>query len=297
MIKGFRGANNQSVTNAHIIGLFHRICKLLFFKIKPVFVFDGSIPFLKRQTIEERRSRRSKLLLKSRQSANKVLASYLSAQLDDDVDVAIEHSDAGMLLSSFLPRSAEDDDCKDIFFIPDDMPTENEDDVLARDEAEATYQQFIAAKLHEFQRLDDIDVNSDDFKQLTPEIRHEILTHLKERRSGWAKLNQLPKESTNFSSFQMSRLLHKQALQREIDNTVDELNADHGMIGGTSALTVASEASLRYSYQSKKCEWRLAYPFSNANSFVDLCKYSRFILRQAQVPQTRAFSASPTAEA
>merc|ERR1719319_898552 len=37
--------------NAHLLGLYHRICKLLFYKIKPVFVFDGPAPQLKRETI------------------------------------------------------------------------------------------------------------------------------------------------------------------------------------------------------------------------------------------------------
>merc|ERR550519_2854605 len=41
--------------NAHLLGLYHRICKLLFYKIKPVFVFDGPAPPLKRETLNRRR--------------------------------------------------------------------------------------------------------------------------------------------------------------------------------------------------------------------------------------------------
>lgn len=50
-VKGVRDREGNSVQNAHLLTLFHRICKLLFFRIKPVFVFDGEAPLLKKQTL------------------------------------------------------------------------------------------------------------------------------------------------------------------------------------------------------------------------------------------------------
>ena len=48
--------------NPHILVLLHRICKLLHFKIKPIFIFDGGVPELKRRTlvkqIEKKRKKR-----------------------------------------------------------------------------------------------------------------------------------------------------------------------------------------------------------------------------------------------
>ena len=54
-VKGYRDKSGNAVANAHLLGLFHRISKLLFYKIKPVFVFDGKAPDLKKETLHRRR--------------------------------------------------------------------------------------------------------------------------------------------------------------------------------------------------------------------------------------------------
>lgn len=41
----------RTLVNAHVLGFLRRINKLLFHGIKPVFVFDGGAPALKRSTI------------------------------------------------------------------------------------------------------------------------------------------------------------------------------------------------------------------------------------------------------
>jgi DNA excision repair protein ERCC-5 len=45
-------ASREGVAPAtYLRGLFIRICKLLFFRIRPVFVFDGPAPLIKRNTL------------------------------------------------------------------------------------------------------------------------------------------------------------------------------------------------------------------------------------------------------
>jgi DNA excision repair protein ERCC-5 len=51
-LKAVRDKEGNALKNAHIVGFFRRICKLLFYNIRPVFVFDGGAPALKRMTIE-----------------------------------------------------------------------------------------------------------------------------------------------------------------------------------------------------------------------------------------------------
>jgi len=53
-----RDKEGRVLVNAHVLGFLRRINKLLFHGIKPVFVFDGGAPNLKRSTIVSIASRR-----------------------------------------------------------------------------------------------------------------------------------------------------------------------------------------------------------------------------------------------
>lgn len=50
-VKGFKDSSGAALPHAHLLGLFSRVCKLLHYRIRPVFVFDGGVPYLKRDTI------------------------------------------------------------------------------------------------------------------------------------------------------------------------------------------------------------------------------------------------------
>jgi DNA excision repair protein ERCC-5 len=46
-----RDKEGRGLVNAHVLGFLRRITKLMFYGIKPVFVFDGGAPTLKRSTL------------------------------------------------------------------------------------------------------------------------------------------------------------------------------------------------------------------------------------------------------
>lgn len=63
--------------NAHIIGSLRRILKLLYNKIKPVFVFDGATPALKLETVRNRRKIRERQEINLKKQAERILMARL----------------------------------------------------------------------------------------------------------------------------------------------------------------------------------------------------------------------------
>ncbi|CUS09791.1 unnamed protein product [Tuber aestivum] len=83
-LKAVRDKEGHALQSSHIVGFFRRICKLLFFGIKPVFVFDGGAPPLKRQTIAGRKARREGRREDARRTAGRILA--LQVQRSADIE-------------------------------------------------------------------------------------------------------------------------------------------------------------------------------------------------------------------
>ena len=76
-MKAMRDEKGEQLRNAHVLGFFRRICKLLYHKIRPVFVFDGATPALKRATTAARRRRREQQGVRLKKTAEKLLLSQL----------------------------------------------------------------------------------------------------------------------------------------------------------------------------------------------------------------------------
>lgn len=85
-LKAVRDAEGNTLPLSHIVGFFRRICKLLYFGIQPVFIFDGGAPALKRQTINKRRERREGNRESTEQTARKLLAIQVQRQAQGEVN-------------------------------------------------------------------------------------------------------------------------------------------------------------------------------------------------------------------
>ena len=78
-IKAMRDDSGEMLQNAPVLGLFRRLCKLLFLHIYPVLVFDGATPPLKQKTVARRRAFRERQESSLRHTAEKILLNQVSA--------------------------------------------------------------------------------------------------------------------------------------------------------------------------------------------------------------------------
>ncbi|KAI0390284.1 PIN domain-like protein [Xylariaceae sp. FL0594] len=83
-LKAVRDKEGNALRNSHVVGFFRRICKLLWFGILPVFVFDGGAPALKRQTITNRKRRREGRREDAVRTAGKLLAVQMQRIAEDE---------------------------------------------------------------------------------------------------------------------------------------------------------------------------------------------------------------------
>jgi len=67
-----------------------------------------------------------------------------------------------------------------------------------------------------------IDVQSATFKSMPADVRHDILSELKETRkqNSWGTIDEMPQVSQEFSDFQMNRLLKRRAVQVKNNNNI-----------------------------------------------------------------------------
>lgn len=86
-VKAMRDAEGAQVRNAHLLGVFRRCVKLLFLSVRPVLIFDGATPALKRRTLASRRAQRERHAAKLRRLAEKMLVNQMKQRL---IGVAIK---------------------------------------------------------------------------------------------------------------------------------------------------------------------------------------------------------------
>ncbi|CAF3193843.1 unnamed protein product [Rotaria socialis] len=223
--------------NPHIILLLHRICKLLHFKIKPIFIFDGGVPELKRRTLclfvfsAERRQRREVAAIKIKEANSKIRTNYLKM-------LAIQQLRGEEIQS--LPPAPCDEREKDIFELPDtdiyeqlaydENEGEEDDDAEIIENTElqpvtkVKRQRTIWSKTQADNDANDHyllpnvnEMDDDALSNLPVEMQHEILTNLKERlKRGRKQIEDMPQKSDDFSDYQVQKLLKQNTVSQKI---------------------------------------------------------------------------------
>ncbi|KAJ8325619.1 DNA repair protein rad2 [Batrachochytrium dendrobatidis] len=229
-----RSRDGNLLHGAHIIGFFRRICKLLFYGILPVFVFDGATPALKRQTIASRRHRRATVEQSLRKTAERILSLQLqkralivslanqptAIETTENSDRPIQYYDAASNRNIPANKNSERGlkRLRDEFELPlADQSTLKS--VSKNDERLATEEElrsFIAFHRNDID-LSKINIDSTEFKNLPVEIQHEVIIEIKNRarapdNSRVQSMLQTSKTSLDFSKLQIRNLVHRNAL-------------------------------------------------------------------------------------
>ena len=82
-LKAVRDEEGNVLRNSHVVGFFRRICKLLFFDIKPIFVFNKGAPILKRQIVNKRKVRRESRREDPIRTVGKLLAVQMQRRAEE----------------------------------------------------------------------------------------------------------------------------------------------------------------------------------------------------------------------
>lgn len=222
-VKGVRDRDGNSVQNAHLLTLFHRICKLLFFRIRPVFVFDGDAPLLKKQTLALRRQRKEALTRESRNTNEKLIKTFLKRQA---IKAALgDHSKEPLPSLSSVKRNEVDD----MYVLPSLPPAEDKDKSSSEEEEEKEEEEIVDSYyMYQGEVCEDpnsMDINSEEFASLPPEMKHELLKDMKEfskrRRTMFHKP---PERSGDFSQYQLAGLLQRNQLNQRLEGVEKEMN-------------------------------------------------------------------------
>uniref|UniRef100_A0A1A7WVM1 Excision repair cross-complementing rodent repair deficiency, complementation group 5 (Xeroderma pigmentosum, complementation group G (Cockayne syndrome)) n=1 Tax=Iconisemion striatum TaxID=60296 RepID=A0A1A7WVM1_9TELE len=223
-VKGVRDREGNSVQNAHLLTLFNRICKLLFFRIRPVFVFDGDAPLLKKQTLALRRQRKEELTRESKQTNEKLLKTFLKRQA---LKAALGDKSKDQLPSL---SSIRRDEVDDLYVLPALPPVEEKDKSSSEEEEEKKENEDMVDSDHTYEEElyegpNSVDINSEEFAHLPPEMKHEILKEMKEfckrRRTMFHKP---PECSGEFSQYQLAGLLQRNRLNQRLEGVEKEMS-------------------------------------------------------------------------
>ncbi|KAM3877071.1 DNA excision repair protein ERCC-5 homolog [Diretmus argenteus] len=230
-LKGVRDREGNSVQNAHLLTLFHRICKLLFFRIKPIFVFDGDAPLLKKQTLVLRRQRKEESTRESKQTNEKLLKTFLKRQA---IKAALGDDSKDPLPSI---SSVRRDEVDDMYVLPA-LPPAEKDKNSSEEEEEKEWEEMADCRKYQGEMYGDpnlVDINSEEFACLPPEMKHDILKDMKDftkrRRTMYYKP---PENSGDFSQYQLDGLLHRNKLNQRLENVEREMN--QRSVGGAPQL-------------------------------------------------------------
>ncbi|KAL8950109.1 MAG: hypothetical protein Q9222_003836 [Ikaeria aurantiellina] len=263
-LKAVRDKEGNALRNSHVVGFFRRICKLLFFGIKPVFVFDGGAPVLKRQTVTSRKRRREGRREDAVRTAGRLLAVQMQRRAEEgeerrkrDEEEGRAHreeeeeavpEDGNLVYVDEIQMTAQERQQnrqfkkKDAYHLPNldvslaEMGAPNDPRIMSHEELEEYARQFHTGEDVNVYDFSKIDFNGPFFQSLPASDRYNILNAARLRsrlRMGYSKeqLDTMFPDRMAFSKFQVERVRERNELTQRLMN-INGMNGDDTFDGG-----------------------------------------------------------------
>ncbi|KAK4175125.1 hypothetical protein QBC36DRAFT_388471 [Triangularia setosa] len=268
-LKAVRDKEGNALRNSHIVGFFRRLCKLLWYGVKPVFVFDGGAPALKRATLQGRRRRREGRREDAARTAGKLLAVQMHRLAEEEEEKRQRRIAAGnhdeeeeqeelpsmenIVYADELGLSKQERQKnrkfhkQDAYHLPElqngieAMGKPDDPRIMSVEELEEYARQFNDGEdinLYDFSK---IDFDGEFFKSLPPADRYNILNAARLRsrlRMGLSKeqLDVMFPDRMAFSKFQIERVKERnhltQRLMFEMGMTGTDLTVNINRVAG-----------------------------------------------------------------
>ncbi|KAK9461206.1 uncharacterized protein V1516DRAFT_651270 [Lipomyces oligophaga] len=288
-LKAVRDKNGNALPNAHIVGFFRRVCKLLYYGILPVFVFDGDAPMIKKQTIAGRKKRREGREEDSTRTANKILSLQMQKLAEQELqgttnDVVVDGQRAvyfDELNMSDKEREKRRADAatsgnsmkkfrkQDPYHLPDQELAVAADDPRLMSEAdlEKYAQEFQSAEDIGLYDTTNIDFSSAEFAALPMTVQYQLLNTARLRsrlRMGYSKeqLDQIFPDRLEFSKFQVARVKERNMLTQKLLG----LNG----LAEDLSMRVAGEKDKEYLLKKNENGWTLALEDADSSQLIKI---------------------------
>ncbi|KAJ2863629.1 DNA repair protein rad2 [Coemansia aciculifera] len=259
LLKAMKDDEGNPLEDAHILGFYRRICKLLYYGIRPVFVFDGAAPELKRLTIAERQSMRDTKMRDAKRAAHQLLQTQLKLHILNDAEpgsVPVDEAGPDDNDSSSSParkRKRDEYELPPLHKSALTTRVENESDLRMAHPDDLQNLIRLAARQSEAIGDDiEVDTESDAFKALSPEDQHDIIVALKvrSRQTSHDRLQHMLQSSEtalDFSKQQIDLLVKRNSLTQQWLQVVGHSTPDSTTSPArVSAGRVAAERNREY---------------------------------------------------
>ena len=232
-IKAMRDDRGDMLPNAHLIGFYRRICRLLYNRIMPVFVFDGATPALKRRTTAARRRLRENKQGQVRRTAEKLLLNAMKASVLNkalDANAAAGSSRAGAPGANGAVDLTNDSDgegerasqaAAGPVSLLDEEEDEGEEDAAweARGSSSASEEESEEEEMF-IPETDDID--PEVLASLPPSVQMEVMLKMRERRvaDNRETFQNVSGKMADFSQLQLATYLKSTQLKRKMEKVI-----------------------------------------------------------------------------